>query len=183
MWQIAMPNWLHAALGEEQSAFLLAAVFGVGMLAALAVIVAEPGLHGLAIWRSLLAMLPIFDIAAGCVANFTPATNGYYSSRSRGRRLFIIAHIHLPVVGLLVGWPMAAVMAIWAWTIATAALVNAMRGHPLQPTIGGLGTVLGMIAAPVVAPENTALLIVAPLFLFKVAYAFAVDHQRSLERT
>lgn len=177
MRQISMPSWLHEALGKEQSAFSLVAIFGFGVLATLAVVMADASLRTLVPWRLLLAALLIFDIAAGCVANFTPGTNHYYAQRPRGRWLFIAVHIHLPAVAVLAGWPMVPTLAIWAWTIAAAALVNAMRGHRLQAMVAGLSIASGLAVVPIIAATSPGLLIVGPLFLLKVAYAFAVDHQ------
>ena len=108
--------------GEEQPpAYLLAILlFGVGVAATFALSAGQM-LAGLAWWRAALALVLVLDIAAGCVANFTPSTNDFYAARPRNRWIFIAIHFHVVIVALLVGTGVGAAVAVWAYTIAGAA--------------------------------------------------------------
>ncbi|MGY6708790.1 MAG: hypothetical protein ACXIVF_10720 [Rhizobiaceae bacterium] len=179
MKSVAIPHFMHEALGESQSIASLTSVFGFGVLGtALLAFVGADLFHQLAWWRSLLALILIFDILAGCVANFTRGTNDYYRSRPRGRWIFVAIHVHLPLVALLLGADLMMALVVWAYTIAGAALVNLARFGKGQPVMGGLLLAFGLLAAPLLA-LSPMMLAVAQLFLLKVLYAFAVDHYRA----
>lgn len=171
---------LHDVFGEAQPpAFLLAIVlFGAGVAAAFAV-AAWPMLAALPWWRAALALVLVLDIAAGCVANFTPSTNDFYAARPRNRWIFIAIHLHLIAVALLLGTDMAAALTVWAYTIAAAAVVNLLAGHPAQTFVGGLLLSIGCAGLPLLPGLAPAMLAVSALFMLKVLFSFAVDHYRT----
>lgn len=179
---IIMPGFLQEAFGESQSVVELVAVFGFGVLGVVALVLADPTTFSdVAFWREALAVVLIFDVLAGAVANLTRGTNDYYGARPSARWVFIAIHFHLPVAALLLGVDGWSAWIFWAYTIAAASIVNLLRGHPAQRFQGGLLLLVGLVAISVFGGLPPALAIVAQLFVFKVVYAFAVDH-RPLER-
>ncbi|WP_065376285.1 hypothetical protein [Ensifer adhaerens] len=172
---------LHDVFGEEQPpAYLLAILlFGVGVAATFA-LSAGPMLAELAWWRAALALVLVLDIAAACVANFTPSTNDFYAARPRNRWIFIAIHFHVVFVALLVGTGFGAAVAVWAYTIAGAAVVNLLAGSAAQTFVGGLLLAVGLTGLPLLPGLSPAMAAVSALFMLKVLFSFAVDHYRTV---
>ena len=172
---------LHDVFGEEQPVAYLAAILLFG--AAVAVVFtlsAGPLLADLAWWRAALALVFVLDIAAGCVANFTPSTNDFYAARPRNRWVFIAIHFHIVLVALLVGSGITAAVTVWAYTIAAAALVNRLAGQGAQTFVGGLLLAVGLTALPLLPGLTPAMMAVSGLFMLKVLFSFAVNHYRTV---
>lgn len=99
-----IPPVLHDIFGESQTIAEMLAILLFGGGVATALVWAYPEMtQGLPLWRSVIAYLLIFDIGAGCIANFTRSTSNYYAARPKGRLLFISVHVHLPLVAWLLG--------------------------------------------------------------------------------
>lgn len=167
----------HDVLGERQPAWSLAAIlgFGAGATACLLALGHET-FAAAGPWRATLAALLTADITAGCVANATSSTNDYYAARPRHRWTFIAVHVHLPVVALLLGVEAGAALAVWAYTIAAASVVNVLAGRPAQRLVGMLLTAVAIVVLPFVLADDPVILALSLLFVTKVVYAFAVDH-------
>jgi len=165
----AVPAALHEVLGARQTLGGLAAIG-----AAVAVFVLLWGAPLLADggWRAWVAFLLAVDIVAGAVANFTRGTNDHYAARPLGRWVFIAVHVHLPVIGLALGWEMGPVLSVWLGTIACAVLVN-LTGN--RAVVGGFCLALGLMVLPTLGMDGLQLCLSA-LFFLKVSYSFAVDH-------
>ena len=177
MKSVELPAWLHDVLGIRQSSAAIALI-GVGALSAgggLAV-AAWPQLQRLPWFRSVPALILIFDIAAGAVANYSAGTNRFYATRPVNRWVFIAIHLHLPVVALLAGVETVPALAMWMWTIAGAFVVNAMNGREEQALVGGLVLVLGLTGTALLYTGPPWFMATSLLFLTKIAYGFAVDH-------
>lgn len=166
------PPALHEVLGERFVPTQLATMLGFAALAATFVIVA---FADLAPWRLALAWLLVADIAAGCLANFTRSTNDFYAARPGHRWLFIAAHVHLLAVAWLLQIALPDAGWVWAYTIASAAVVNLLHGHAsarfvAAALLGGAVLLIGWIdpAGPI--------FVLFTLFYLKVAFAFALDH-------
>ncbi len=177
---IRVPAILHDVFGERQSGGEIAAVLGVGLAVACALFLVFPTwTMELPWWRSLLAFLLCFDVAAGSVANFTRGTSDYYAQRPRHRWIFIAIHVHLPALAWLLSvylWP---AIAAWAYTIMGAAIVNWLHGHSQQVFVAAVLWVLGLALVIGFGGFPPPFLIIAVLFLTKVLYAFSVDHYRN----
>lgn len=176
---IRIPSFLHDVFGETQSRAEIALILGFGAIGTLALVALDPwALSGVVWWRAALAVLVMFDVLAGAVANLTGGTNDHYAARPRARWLFIAIHIHLPLLTLLLGDDMFEAVAMWLYTVAAASAVNRLGGSALQrPVAGalfGLGTVLLILLGDALLPSVQA---VAVLFMFKVIYAFGVNHR------
>ena len=170
---------LQDVFGEAQRPAQLVAilVFGIAVPAILAT--ASPDLIGsVSLWRAVLALLLVLDIAAGCVANFTRGTSDFYARRPRNRRVFIAIHVHVVAVAMLLDTDLAASIAVWGYTIAAAVLVNLLAGKSSQTFAGGLLLAIGLTWIslwPGLSPFMSA---VCALFMLKVLFSFAVDHYR-----
>ncbi|WDZ75114.1 hypothetical protein PWG15_10805 [Ensifer adhaerens] len=177
MRSVRIPPQLHDVFGEAQPpAYLLAILlFGVAV-AAIFALSATPMLAELAWWRAALALVLVLDIAAGCVANFTPSTNDFYAARPRNRWIFIAIHFHVVIVALLVGTGLGAAVAVWAYTIAGAAIVNLLAGRGTQTFVGGLLLAAGLTGLPFLPALTPPMMVVSALFMLKVLFSFAVDH-------
>lgn len=173
MTTIAIAPSLRELFGERQSARDLIRIAAVMPLAVAAVL---PSLLDVPMWRSVLAAILVADIAAGAVANLTAGTNGHYAASRRRRALFIAVHVHLPLVALLLDLPLWPAVAAWAMTIIAAVIVE--RSKTSQRVTAGALLVAILAITALVPGASAQLLFVAALFAFKVAYAFAVDHDR-----
>lgn len=179
MTRLRIPAFLHEIFGETQSRAEIALILGVGVLCTLAVIVLDPWAFNLMpFWRSALAALLAFDIFAGAVANLTRGTNDHYAQKPRARWLFIAVHLHLVAFAWLIGEGMFEAAAVWLYTVGAASIVNLLAGHPMQRLAGGalfgLGTAILLLLGASMLP---ALQVLCVIFMFKVIYAFAVDHR------
>lgn len=175
---ITMPKALHEAFGERQQPLHLAFIIGFGgAVSAFAFSLYAEIFAYLSLWKSLLALVILFDIAAGCVANFTPGTNSYYTTRPGHRWAFIAMHVHLPLFALLLGEPMAATLALWFFTIMVATVVNLQRNSDNQRVIAATLVLIGLLVVLFGGVFTPLVALTGMLFLIKVAYAFAVDHQ------
>lgn len=166
------PVMLREVLGLTFEPAQVVAMVGFGVVLAA---VTLPGTGEVAAWRLALGGALIADIGAGCLSNFTASTNGYYAERPALRWRFIAAHVHLLVVAWALGWPMAPAVAVWAWTIVSASVVNRLAGSPSQRVVAG-GLFATSLLAPLGWPMPTVMQVVSALFTLKVAYAFAVRH-------
>lgn len=180
MKRFSIPSAFHEVLGETQDAPTLVAVGLTAVLLGGALgWAAWPNLAEVEAWRRVLALLLILDIAAGCAANFTRGTNDFYAARPAHRIGFIAIHVHLPAVLALAGLPLLAGLLVWAWTVAGALVVNALKGKSSQVVAAGALLAAGLGLAPLLGPWEPWALAVAQLFMVKVLYAFAVNHYPS----
>ncbi|MCZ4148581.1 hypothetical protein BZG21_29460, partial [Escherichia coli] len=117
MKQIRIPSFLHDVFGYRQSIGSLMAIllFG-GMLTAALYLVFPELTDNLPVWRSFLALLLIFDIFSGCVANFTASTSNFYAERKTNRIVFIAIHVHIVLVALLLQTDIGYSIGVWANT-------------------------------------------------------------------
>lgn len=172
-----MTSFYAEAFGDTPKRAEIITIIAIGCLGAVLLILGAPALFSeVALWRAALAVLLIFDIVSGCVANFTRSTNDYYRQRPNGRLLFFAVHIHLIALGLLLGVGLAGMVAVWAYTIAAALLVDRMAGRASQAVAAGGQVALGLIWIPLWSGLPPALVIAGLLFLVKLVLAFAVDH-------
>lgn len=172
-----IPPVLHDIFGESQTIAEMLAILLFGGGVATALVWAYPEMtQGLPLWRSVIAYLLIFDIGAGCIANFTRSTSNYYATRPKGRLLFISVHVHLPLVAWLLGIGFIHALLIWAYTIVGAFVINALKGSRFQLVMAGLLLSMGIAIAVLAVDVPYYFLVVSLLFMLKVLFSFAVDH-------
>ncbi|MEC0236851.1 hypothetical protein P4H71_21255 [Paenibacillus kribbensis] len=177
MKQIRIPSFLHDVFGEKQSIGSIVSILLFGGLLTTVMYLVFPQLTGnLPIWRSALALLLIFDIFSGCIANFTASTSNFYASRKMNRILFIAIHFHIVLVALLINTNIWHSIGVWAYTIAGAFIVNALIGKQAQRFVAGLLLSVGLGAMPLLPGLQPYMLTTCLLFMLKVLFSFAVDH-------
>ncbi|MFD0867945.1 hypothetical protein [Paenibacillus residui] len=174
---IRIPSILHDIFGEEQHILSIAAVllFGGGLTALLYFLYPEMTAH-LPVWRSILALLFIFDIFSGCIANFTASTSNFYAARKKNRLVFIAIHFHIVIIAVLLNAAIGYSIAVWAYTIAGAFIVNALIGKQSQRFVAALLLSVGIGCIPLLPNIEPYMLITCQLFMLKVLFGFAVDH-------
>ena len=177
-----VPPALHDLFGENAAPLQIAAVLLFGVLTATGLtLLLQPTLTELPWWRIALGWALTADIAAGCVANFTRSTNDYYAKRARNRWIFIALHFHVIGVAWAFDDSISASLAVWAYTIAAATVVNLLSTRPTQVFVAGLLLAVGLTWIPLYPGVAAPVLAVQLLFLLKVMFSFAVDHYRSFE--
>ena len=170
---MTIPPSARLLFGEAQTPASLMAIATIGTGVAVAFYAIAGGFEDLPSWRKWLALALVFDIASGCVANFTPGTKAYYRSRRRLRWIFIGVHLHPIAIAALLGWPPGPSGCVWLYTIITAALVNAV-GDRWQFLTAGCALVAGLVVAVFLAGGGSPMMLVAQLFMTKMIIAFAV---------
>lgn len=180
---IPIPKALHEVLGETQSRTSLLLVVTTVVIAM--ALWARPilGVEGVGLWRRVLALLLFMDVAAGAVANLTEGTNRFYAARPAHRWGFIALHFHLLIFAALLDLPLLPFALIWAYVIGATVVLNVLAGYKEQRVLAGGLVATGLMALPLL-PLDPLGLVVSALFLFKLCYAFAVDHTatRIMER-
>jgi len=174
---IRIPPFLHDVLGESQSVgeVLAIVVFGVG-LATLLFFGFPEMTQGLPLWRSAITYLLVVDIFAGCVANFTYSTSNHYAARNKKRLIFIAVHVHILIVAWLLGVDFLSAVIVWGYTIASALVVNALKGNRLQLFVAGVLLTTGISVTVLWMEAPKYFLVISLLFMMKVMFSFAVDH-------
>lgn len=172
-----MPKILHDIFGEYQSLSTIASVIVFGMIATVGVAATYPHMFtGLPVWQTFLALLLIFDIFAGSVANFTASTSNYYAERKKNRYIFIAIHFHVILVAALLESSVAAAIATWAYTITGAFVVNKLIGKQVQTYVAGLLLCTGAVGLSLLKDVTPYMFVICLLFMIKVLFSFAVDH-------
>ncbi|MBW5446392.1 hypothetical protein GE107_10000 [Cohnella sp. CFH 77786] len=173
---IRIPAFLHEVFGQEQRMGIIGVILLFGGLMTGGLYFRFPEMaDGIALWRSILAFLLIFDICSGCIANFTRATSDYYARYPRKRIVFIAIHVHLVLVALLLGTNVWQSLLVWAFTIAGAYSVNAVRGSH-QLFVAGVLLSAGIGWIPMLPDVEPYMVIIGILFMLKVLLSFSVDH-------
>lgn len=177
MKQVRIPSILHDVFGEKQPILLILAIllFG-GLLTAVLYLMYPEMTINLPVWRSTLALLLIFDIFAGCIANFTPSTSNFYAARKKNRIVFISIHIHIVIISVLLNAAIGYSIAVWVYTIAGAFIVNSLIGRQSQLFVASLLLSIGLSCVPLLPHIQPYMLIICQLFTLKVLFGFAVDH-------
>jgi ribosomal protein S18 acetylase RimI-like enzyme len=173
---LRVPQSLHDVLGEQTRRLDLALIVLAGAVVA-GLFVHQMDLGDIAGWRVVLSVALVADIAAGAVANLTQGTNDYYVERPGHRWAFIAIHVHVLLVAWAVDAPLSQAVALWAFTVLSASVVNVRLSKPSASSLAGTLVILGSAGVLLWQPSGPpALLLVYVLFLFKVVFSFAVDH-------
>lgn len=172
---LTIPPALHEVLGESQAPAHVALVVLAGLAGGVGFGAHLRHAHvGAA--AGVVATLLVADIAAGCVANFTPGTSAFYATRPRHRALFLAVHAHLPVVAWLMGWALGPTLVVWALTILGGVVTTFLPAGGTQRVVGGALLALTLVVSALVPGLPEVARAVAVLFVLKVLFAFAVDH-------
>ncbi|KQB05454.1 hypothetical protein CGT94_17210 [Vibrio metoecus] len=171
-----IPKSLHEVFGEKQSLIEIACTAMFALVGSLLIYLQlyRPIAHE-NIWMIVLGFVLVADVLAGCIANFSQGTNKFYSERPKGRLLFIAIHIHILAIAWLLSAPLDYALLIWAYTIISALVVNALKGSHFQLFISASLMCSGLLVL-MLFPLSTWFLIVSTFFMIKVMFSFAVDH-------
>jgi len=167
------PEFLYEVLGEKQSILeisctILFALIGSWIIYSLVDI--EFGS-----WKTVVAYILIADVLAGCIANFSFGTNEFYSKRPKNRLIFISIHIHILAIAWLLSEPMNTALIVWGFTIASAFLINALKGKSIQGFIAANLMCYGILLL-IYLSLPVWFLMVSMFFMIKVLFSFSVDH-------
>ncbi|MFC4735173.1 hypothetical protein ACFO4L_01125 [Bacillus daqingensis] len=172
---IRIPAFFHEIFGEVQSR---KALFVVMLFTGTIVLLA--GIFGYGTWseltlvKQLVLFVLIIDIAGGVVANVTPGTNRFYEASTRRRWVFIAIHVQPIILAWALELPLMIGIGIWAFTTASAVLLNVVRGQQEQPLVAfalaGIGFVL--IAFSGIAPLAAGIFL---LYVCKVLISFSIS--------
>ncbi|WP_372629431.1 hypothetical protein [Cohnella sp.] len=172
-----IPSFLHDVFGEQQRLVSIASVVLFGALLTAALYLLFPEMTAdLPAWRSILALVLMFDIFSGCIANFTASTSNFYAARKTNRILFIAIHVHIVLVALLLNTDIGYSIGVWAYTIAGSFIVNAFIGRHSQLFVAGLLLSAGVGCMPMLPDQQPYMLTACLLFMLKVLFSFSVDH-------
>jgi len=90
--------------------------------------------------------------------------------------VFISIHIHIVIISVLLNTAVGYSIAVWAYTITSAYIVNSLIGRQLQLFVAGLLLSIGLGCIPLLPNIQPYMLITCLLFMMKVLFGFAVDH-------
>ncbi|WP_070965757.1 hypothetical protein [Vibrio sonorensis] len=171
-----VPKALHEALGETQTWFEAGVILVFTVLVTASIYIYQfDAKFSVPVWSQVIGFIIIADIVAGCVANFSKGTNSFYAARPKSRWNFIAIHFHLPLAAWLLGGDLSDSFVVWAFTIASAVVVNLLRGHSKQLFIAATLLCLGMTMT---IQMNMPLWMTSTclFFITKVMFSFAVEH-------
>lgn len=185
-----VPQFFHDILGETVGLGEL-----IGIAASIVTVSAmlwHYGLSGIVAlggfgWQDLVALLLTIDIVAGAFANLTAGTTAYYAARPVNRIIFIAVHIQPLLLFWLWGDALngssffsagGVITVFWSYTAISALAVNALKDRRTQQLLAGCATILG-ISGLALLPSTLPAVIeqILAIYLFKVVYAFAVNHE------
>jgi hypothetical protein len=176
---VGVPRFLRELHGERTTRAALVATYVAALSGALVVLfvpAAGPDVHATGSWwRVALAAVIAADLFGGIVSNFTAGTDDYYRSRPRLRIVFISAHVSQPLLlwlaadGTWVPW-----LAVGAYTLACAFLVNAVGNRHVQEPLAAALVAVGILAVTALPSIRPSLLWFTPVFLVKLVLGFAV---------
>jgi hypothetical protein len=176
----------HLLHGETPTRNGLMLIYGTGIVVGIMVgFVAwqTRNLHWLA-WLFLVEMA--LDIGGGVVANLTRSTSAYYATRPRWVSVvFLLVHFVHPLVIVLAlasdGSTPALAWGIFVYGYALFAgnVVLALRAYAEVRVVAISLLALGISAQILLITSNVLLLALGTLYLIKLIYAFALDHDRA----
>lgn len=174
---IKIPSFLYEVFGKEATLAEILMLLLASLIAVLGLFIFTPTeWNELAFWKTSLLFLLIFDVFAGFIANLTLSTNNYYQENRKLRLVFIAIHIQPLIFALLLGGYFQVCLFIWAYTVAAAFFVNAMKAYPAQKTLAASLVTLGLTGLLLVSHGLPLVLLTALVFYhLKVVYSFSVD--------
>ncbi|MFD2925281.1 hypothetical protein [Halobacillus naozhouensis] len=179
---VKVPVFFHELFGKRIALLdlWLTILFCIGMTVLLLTLTYSDW-QDLAIWRVVILIVFIVDITGGVIANFSFSTNFHYKTNARGRLVFIAIHVQPIIFAWLFGGYYGASLIVWGYTIISALIVNALIQYPGQRMIGVFLAVSGVSLLLLFADIPQMLMAIFSLYMFKVIFGFAVDHDLNRE--
>lgn len=181
---IKVPAFFHELFGKRIALLdlWLTLLFCIGMTVLLLILTFSEW-KDLTVWQVVILIVFIVDITGGVMANFSFSTNLHYQTNARSRLVFIAIHVQPFIFAWLFGGYYGVSLIVWGYTVVSALIVNALIQYPGQRTIGVFLAVSGVSLLLLFADLPRLLLAIFSLYLFKVIFAFAVDHDAVREDT
>lgn len=175
---IKIPKALREFFGVEVTLFELTLILiTTVVLSALLLVTTFNEWHHLSLWRIIFLALITIDEAGGVISNFSFSTNLYYKTRSKARIKFILIHIQPLIMAFLLRDAYLLSIAVIVYTTISALVINALYKYPAQRMVGVTFMVLGVATLLLTADDKPVLLLALfSIHMFKVIYAFSVDH-------
>lgn len=179
MKQITIPKFFHELFGKKQNPLELALVILFTLLATLTVAWQDTTYwQSYSLLQHVILWLLYLDITGGVIANLTHGTNSHYNHHPKERWLFIAIHIQPLLLALVLSSSMTTATLLWLYTIVSASIVNATRHLSTHRTLAGFLMAFGLVGLLTTSPAlPTHITILYMLYIIKVIYCFAVDHQ------
>lgn len=175
---VRVPGLLKELFGERTTRLELWLTIGFGVgVSALVLAATRDEWRTIALWRQLALVVLAFDIGGGVLGTLTHSTNRYYRNDAKARLTFILAHVQPVVLAFLLDSAYLVAVGVTAYTVVTALVTNALIGHPGQRVIGASFMLAG-VTVLLLTVDGVPLVLMAlfGLYMFKVIYGFAVDH-------
>ncbi|MFZ5987713.1 MAG: hypothetical protein ACOYWZ_11390 [Bacillota bacterium] len=175
---VMIPKFFHELFGEKQNIIELLLIIAFTIVSAITV-----GMITLKEWQQyawyqlIVLVLLYLDIAGGVIANLTFSTNRHYQDRPKARLVFIAIHVQPLIIGFVLQTGLWICVVVWAYTIVSALIVNALNELSIQRSVGGLLMTIGLMGLFLLGQGTQLLiLIILLLFIIKVIFSFAVNH-------
>jgi hypothetical protein len=177
---LKIPKALHELFGEEQIKSELIITIGFAMVSFLALIIGtQEEWVGLEWYKTGLLFLLLLDILGGVAANLSTGTNQYYQKNPTKRWIFIAIHIQPFIFAWLLQSDLAAALMVWVYTIGSSAIINLLQGKEYQRILAGSLLGFGVLIFTLLNFDLPKVItIIYILYMFKLIYGFAVDHQK-----
>lgn len=173
---LPMPKFLHELFGKSTTKVELTIVLlSCIVLSSILLLYTHGEWSELAVWKKILLIILTVDITGGVIANVTKATNEYYQASQKKRLVFLAIHIQ----PLLLGWffdKFLLCVIVWFLTIMAALIISNLRGEGVQRTAGIAVALIGICFLIVLADTHLILNSLLALYILKLAFSFAVNH-------
>jgi hypothetical protein len=175
---VKVPTFIQPLFGKQLSLLELGLtlMFGTGMTALFFILTISEW-HDFVLWRLILLLVITVDITAGIVANLLYSVNSYYHTNSKARWFFIIIHFQPIILAWLFDNFYEVSFIVWAYTILSTLLVNRIDKHSSQRIVAVVLAISGVSLLLLLCKEIPIILLaVLSLYMFKLIFCFAVDH-------
>lgn len=128
--------------------------------------------------QQIILLVLALDVLGGMVANVTRATNNWYASRAPALSyLFLAVHAAQPLIAVLfLNADGAFFTYLYGYSLIAGSMVIRWRHTPSHRGLAAALMVLGMVGYSTFITPPPYLAWFGYAYLFKLVYAFAVDH-------
>ena len=174
--EINIPKSLQELHGKRTSVFSLFLVYFSSLTISLIVSYYTIP-KNFPVWKTILFVIAIMDIAGGVIANFTNSTNKYYHDKSNLRILFICMHIIHPILFILL-FPTESTLFIFmgVYTLLSCFILNLIRFRETQRLIAVFLIAFGVTIIFAIPCDINFLRLLPILFFLKLILGFSVKH-------
>ncbi len=170
---------MFGANPDRRSVALITAAALIGGVALCAAYAAD---GALTVGVALVVFVLAADLIGGCVANVSASTNATYAAKPmRARIVFLLVHAFHPALAVLaLGAPVVPFAALYGYMLASGLIVLSVREASMQRQIAAALLAVGIVGWLMLDVPRL-LLWFGPVYLFKLVYAFSVEHGKGGE--